>query len=69
MQKNFKRTNIEIDQNKIHFVQRHFPLNTSKETVDFALERLMRAKKVYPALLHLKGKVGFSKNYNYKEER
>lgn len=64
-----KRTNIQIDIKKLNEAKKISGLQTAKETVDFALSRLIRSSHALKAAIRLKGKITFTKNDPYKDSR
>ncbi len=64
-----KRTNIVVDTIKITKAKRISGFKTTREVVDFALNRLTQSHQAFEGLSHLRGKIHFSKNYNYKKDR
>ncbi len=53
-----RRTNIEIDEEKLEWAKKAYNIKTTKDLVDFALSELLRAidrKKI----LKMRGKVSF----------
>lgn len=64
-----KRTNIEIDPTKLERAKRISGYKTTKEVVDYALERLIHSAQSLEGILNLRGKIHFDPNYNYKASR
>lgn len=64
-----KRTNIEIDPLKLKKAKKISGYKTTKEVVNYALERLIRSTQSLKELLNLKNKVHFDPHYNYKASR
>lgn len=64
-----KRTNIQIDVRKLNEAKKISGLRTTKDTVDFALNRLILSSHALRALIKLKGKISLEKGYNYKDQR
>lgn len=64
-----RRTNIEIDVEKLDQAKKISGMTTTKEIVDFALDRLIRSSRSLKELIKLKGKVSFDSKYNYKGGR
>ncbi len=64
-----KRTNIVVDEKKVEAVKKIAGVRTTREAVDFALTRLTNTEKALKGLSRLRGKIHFSKSYNYKAER
>ena len=64
-----KRTNIVIDQTKLNKAKKLAGLRTARETVDYALGRIIGSTEALKRLFALRGKVHFNKKYNYKALR
>jgi Arc/MetJ family transcription regulator len=64
-----KRTNIEIDESKLKKAKRIAGIKSTKEVVDYALQRLIAGSKSLKGLFDLQGKVHFDDSYDYKETR
>lgn len=64
-----KRTNIEIDTDKVSKAKKISGLKSNKDVVDYALSRLIATSRSLASLVALSGKVKFGKNYDYKEQR
>ncbi len=64
-----KRTNIEISSEKISHAKKITGLKTTKEIVDFALERLSTTSKALGKIFELEGKIKLHAGYSYKKAR
>lgn len=64
-----KRTHVQIDMKKLNEAKKISGLQTTKDTVDFALDRLILSSQALRALIKLKGKIKLEKGFNYKESR
>ena len=64
-----KRTNIEIDPQKMANIRKMTGLKTSRAIVDFALKRLIQTSKSLGEILKYEGKVSMVDGYSYKRER
>ena len=63
------RTNIVLDVSKLKAAKAITHLKTTREVVDYALDRLTRSSSALAALKALKGKVAFRPRYDYKKAR
>lgn len=63
------RTNIVLDKNKLKAAREITHLETARDIVDYALGRLTKTAQAFADLKKLKGKIRFSKSYNYKDSR
>ena len=63
------RTNIVLDISKVKAAKALTHLETTREVVDYALDRLTRSSQALADLKRLKGKVGFRAGYDYKKSR
>lgn len=64
-----KRTNIVIDLSKLARAKKLARLKTTREVVNFALERLTKSVTALDGLTRLRGKIHFTPKYNYKGSR
>lgn len=64
-----KRTNIEINMAKLNQAKKISGIQTTKDMVDFALDRLISSSRALKEIIKLEAKVKFYRNYNYKESR
>lgn len=64
-----KRTNVEIDIKKLEQVKKISGLKTTKDAIDFALERIVGSSDALNQWFGLRGKVHFDESYDYKKDR
>ena len=64
-----KRTNIEIDIEKLKKAKKITQLKTIKQVVDHALDRLVSTSETLEKIWNLRGKIHFDEKYDYKSQR
>ncbi len=65
----FIRTNIVLDQKKLDLAKALTHMKTTREVVDYALDRLTKTSEAFKEIQKSAGKIKFSKTYSYKKLR
>jgi hypothetical protein len=64
-----KRTNIVINEEKLSKVKKLVGTKNTRQTIDYALSRILATSQAASELFKRKGKVDFFPQYNYKRYR
>lgn len=64
-----KRTNIVINEEKLNKVKKLVGTKNTRQTIDYALSRILATSQAASELFKLKGKIEFLSRYNYKRYR